>query len=124
MSKPTDIRPVAVELYFLPIKTRMPLKFGPEITTEVTCARVKMTVEDSSGKQAVGWGETPLSVQWVWPSHLGYEERLEALRKLCIRIAEAWVSVGCRPAHPMELGHGFQDSVLRRDDQIRVRKGS
>ena len=68
MPKPTDIRPVAVELYFLPIKTRMPLKFGPEVTTEVTCARVKMTVEDRAGRRAEGWGETPLSVQWVWPS--------------------------------------------------------
>ena len=51
MPKPTDIRPVAVELYFLPIKTRVPLKFGPEITTEVTCARVKMTVEDRRGRR-------------------------------------------------------------------------
>ena len=68
MPKPTDIRPVAVELYFLPIKTRVPLKFGPEVTTEVTCARVKLTVEDSPGRRADGWGETPLSVQWVWPS--------------------------------------------------------
>ena len=50
MSHPTDIRPVAISLYFLPIKTRVPLKFGPEITTEVTCARVKMTVEDSPGQ--------------------------------------------------------------------------
>lgn len=38
MARPTDVRPVAAALYFLPIKTRMPLKFGPEITTEVTCA--------------------------------------------------------------------------------------
>ena len=72
MPKPTDVRPVAVELYFLPIKARMPLKFGPETTTEVTCARVKLTVEDSHGRRAAGWGETPLSVQWVWPSHLSY----------------------------------------------------
>ncbi len=36
MPKPTDVRPVAVELYFLPIQARMPLKFGPETTTEVT----------------------------------------------------------------------------------------
>ena len=26
----SDVRPVAATLYFLPIKTRMPLKFGPE----------------------------------------------------------------------------------------------
>ena len=30
-SKPTDIRPVAVSLYFLPVQTRVPLK-SPENT--------------------------------------------------------------------------------------------
>ncbi|MGP0069961.1 MAG: enolase C-terminal domain-like protein [Isosphaeraceae bacterium] len=114
MPKPTDIRPVAVELYFLPIKTRVPLKFGPEITTEVTCARVKLTVEDSGRRKAVGWGETPLSVQWVWPSHLGYEERHDALRNLSIRIAEAWIPTPCPPGHPMEVGHDFLERVLPR----------
>jgi L-alanine-DL-glutamate epimerase-like enolase superfamily enzyme len=91
----------------------MPLKFGPEITTEVTCARVKMTVEDSAGRRADGWGETPLSVQWVWPSRLSYEERHEALRKLCIRIGEAWVRTPCTPGHPMEVGHAFLENPLK-----------
>jgi L-alanine-DL-glutamate epimerase-like enolase superfamily enzyme len=112
MPKPTDIRPVAVELYFLPIKTRVPLKFGPEVTTEVTCARVKMTVEDSRGRRADGWGETPLSVQWVWPSHLSYEERHAALRNLTARIAAAWPSFSAEPGHPMEIGHHFLEHVL------------
>src|SRR5271168_274432 len=101
MPKLTDIRPVGVELYFLP------LKFGPEITTEVTCARVKMTVEDQRGRRADGWGETPLSVQWVWPSQLGYEERHQALRRLCVLIAEKWVPCPCSPGHAIELGHLF-----------------
>jgi L-alanine-DL-glutamate epimerase-like enolase superfamily enzyme len=112
MPKPTDIRPVAVELYFLPIKTRVPLKFGPEITTEVTCARVKMTVEDSRGRRADGWGETPLSVQWVWPSQLAYEERHQALRRLCMTIAEKWVLELREPGHPLEVGHRFLEHVL------------
>jgi L-alanine-DL-glutamate epimerase-like enolase superfamily enzyme len=112
MAKPTDIRPVAVELYFLPITARMPLKFGPEVTTEVTCARVRMTVEDARGRRAEGWGETPLSVQWVWPSRIGYEERHQALRSLCIRIAEAWMSRSDAPGHPMEVGHDFLEHVL------------
>jgi L-alanine-DL-glutamate epimerase-like enolase superfamily enzyme len=112
MSHPTDIRPVAISLYFLPIKTRVPLKFGPEITTEVTCARVKMTVVDSSGRRADGWGETPLSVQWVWPSRLGYDERHEALRALCLEIAEAWLSRPIDPGHPLEVGHRFIEFVL------------
>jgi L-alanine-DL-glutamate epimerase-like enolase superfamily enzyme len=112
MPKPTDLRPVAVELYFLPIKSRMPLKFGPEITTEVTCARVKMTVEDSQGRRAGGWGETPLSVQWVWPSNLSYQERHDALRTLCIQIAGAWLATPLEPGHALEVGHRFLEDAL------------
>src|SRR6478736_3654045 len=108
---PHDVRPVAASLYFLPIKSRVPLKFGPEITTEVTCARVKMTVADERGQRADGWGETPLSVQWVWPSHLSYEERHQALRTLCLEIAAAWLSAQCEPGHPIEVGHRFLEQV-------------
>jgi L-alanine-DL-glutamate epimerase-like enolase superfamily enzyme len=112
MPKPTDIRSVSTTVYFLPIKTRVPLKFGPEVTTEVTLARVRVTVEDREGNMAEGWGETPLSVQWVWPSTLGYEERHQAMRSFCLRIAEAWVISEIEPGHPLEVGHRFLESVL------------
>ena len=112
MPKPTDVRPVAVSLIFLPIKSRVPLKFGPEVTTEVTCARVRMTLEDRQGKRAVGWGETPLSVQWVWPSQLSYEERHQALRLLSLQIARAWLRLPPEAGHPMEIGHRFLAEVL------------
>ena len=42
-----------------------------------------VTVEDSSGHTAEGWGETPLSVQWFWPSDLPYEPRHQALKDFC-----------------------------------------
>lgn len=112
MAKPTDVRPVGVSLLFLPIKSRVPLKFGPEVTTEVTCARVRLTVEDRQGKRASGWGETPLSVQWVWPSQLSYEERHQALRSLSLEIARAWLRWPVEPGHPMEIGHRFLAEVL------------
>ncbi|MFO0951881.1 MAG: hypothetical protein U0835_12165 [Isosphaeraceae bacterium] len=111
-SKPTDVRPVAASLHFLPIKTRMPLKFGPEVTTEVTCARVKLTVADRSGKTAEGWGETPLSVQWVWPSALSYETRHQALKTFCVELTEVWARSLTNPGHPMEVGHQFLEDVL------------
>ena len=57
----------------------MPLKFGPETTTRVTVARVRLEVAAADGRRAEGWGETPLSVQWVWPSEESYEERHQAL---------------------------------------------
>src|SRR5262249_38759249 len=105
-----NIRPVAAALYYLPIKTRMPLKFGPEITTEVTCARVRLTVSNGSQK-ADGWGETPLSVQWVWPSALSYEARHEVLKQFCVKLVDAWARFDVS-GHPMEVGHAFIERVL------------
>ena len=81
MAKPTDIRAAAAELFFLPVETRVPLKFGPETLTHVTCARARLTVRLANGGTATGWGETPLSVQWVWPSALPYEPRHQALKE-------------------------------------------
>jgi hypothetical protein len=43
---------------------QIPLKFGGQIVDEVTCARVAAEVRTAEGVRAVGWGETPLSVQW------------------------------------------------------------
>ncbi|MEW6305860.1 MAG: mandelate racemase/muconate lactonizing enzyme family protein [Verrucomicrobiota bacterium] len=111
MSRPSVIRCVATQLYFLPVHTRVPLKFGIETVTYVTCARVRVTVQDAHGKRADGWGETPLSVTWVWPGSLPYEERHEAMKKFCERLAAAWAK---HPGagHPIEVGHDFQEQVL------------
>ena len=111
MGKATDARPRGVGLYFLPVETRVPLKFGAETVTHVLCARVRMRVEDGQGAAAEGWGETPLSVTWVWPSALSYDEREAALREFCARLARAWASFD-RFGHPMEVGHAFQEDAL------------
>ncbi len=111
MSKPTDVRVVGARLYFLPITTRMPLKFGVETTTSVTCARVCVTVEGRDGRRAEGWGETPLSVQWVWPSKLPYAERHERLKRFCVALAESVVSPGLF-GHPIEVGVAWQETLL------------
>ncbi len=108
----TDVRPVGVELYFLPVETRVPLKFGPETLTSVICARVCMTVADGKGKRAEGWGETPLSVQWTWPSSISYQQRCDAMQDFCRILAEAWADFH-NFGHPMGIGHEFIESVLR-----------
>src|SRR6185295_17016569 len=111
MGKSTDIRSIGASLFFLPIQTRVPLKFGPETLTQVTCARVRIKVADAGGRQAEGWGETPLSVQWVWPSSLPYAEREQAIKEFCVGLTDLWASMAA-PGHPLELGHDFQQSVL------------
>jgi len=110
----TDISPVSVDLYFIPVETRVPLKFGPETLTSVICARACVTVTNSQGQRAQGWGETPLSVQWAWPSSLGYQQRCEAMQLFCSApggLAEAWAQFD-RQGHPIELGNDFIESIL------------
>ena len=111
LGNPKDVRIREVSLYFLPIKTRIPLKFGPETTTEVTCARVRMVVETRDGKTAEGWGETPLSVAWVWPSEAPYLAREAKLKEFTRLLLGAFRRFD-RWGHPMELGHRFLEEIL------------
>jgi L-alanine-DL-glutamate epimerase-like enolase superfamily enzyme len=121
--KNTDIVVKAIELYFLPVETRVPLKFGTETLRTVTCARAKVTVETASGKTGIGWGETPLSVQWVWPSSLAYSQRHQALKDFCVRLRDAWVKDG-GSGHPIELAQDFFESTLHQlQDQFNAERG-
>ncbi len=112
MAKASDIKPKAVSLYFLPVETRVPLKFGAEVTTYVTVARVSITVETRTGKSAMGWGETPLSVQWVWPQDGNFEGRHTALKEFCRRLVKAWTRFD-HCSDPIDLGMAFQRDVLK-----------
>jgi L-alanine-DL-glutamate epimerase-like enolase superfamily enzyme len=103
----------ATRMFLLPIKTRVPLKFGTETLTEVTCARVQVDVVDQAGHRASGWGETPLSVQWVWPSNVPYAQRLNRMLTFCERIARE-LARGDLEGHPLEIGRDFQETFLPR----------
>jgi hypothetical protein len=105
-SKPTDIRVTAAQVHFLPVTMRVPLKFGPETVTNAVCLRVRVEVTDRRGNRAEGWGETPLSVSWVWPSTLGVAERCQRMEQFSVRLARRLVDSGLE-GHPMEIGHDF-----------------
>ncbi len=109
---PSDITVIGAALYFLPVITRVPLKFGTEILTEVTCARARLRVRRRDGREAEGWGETPLSVQWVWPSALPYSLRQGVLQDFCVRLAKAWPACGVS-GHALECGQDFITHTLR-----------
>lgn len=111
MSKPTDVRVVGTQLYFLPVTNRVPLKFGPGVTTSVTVARAAVVAEDRGGNRQIGWGETPLSVQWVWPSSCPLNPRNEALKQLCCQLAQDWCDFETC-GHALEVGYSFQQQKL------------
>lgn len=111
MGRSSDCSPASAQVFFLPVQTRVPLKFGPETLTSVTCARVRLTIRGSDHREAEGWGETPLSVQWVWPASATYAERHEALKIFTQLIAKAWVQIDAR-GHPLEISYDFQRHTL------------
>ena len=106
MSKPTDIQVSAAEVHFLSSPMRVPLKFGPETVTSAVFLRVKVTVHDDKGRTAIGWGETPLSVSWVWPSTLSVAVRTDRMKSFSELLAKKIVSSSLR-GHPMEIGQDF-----------------
>ena len=109
--KRTDVRVIGASLYLIPVQTRVPLKFGPETLTSVTCARVRIEIRDKDGRTAHGWGETPLSVQWAWPSTLSVAERQDAMIRFCKELTTA-LSQADVWGHPLEIGHSFLQTLL------------
>lgn len=108
------MRPATVKearLYFLPVQLRVPLKFGNQVLESITCARARVTIESESGKRADGWGETPLSVGWVWPAPIDFEERHTAMKDFTALIAAEYADPGAS-GHPIELGHDFIEGRL------------
>lgn len=100
-----------VQLYFLPVTLRVPLKFGAQVLENVTCARTKVTLTAEDGSTFEGWGETPLSVPWVWPSDVSYSEREEVLKDFCIQLSKTLSDSGLS-GHPMELGYDFIEGPM------------
>ena len=117
--KTSDVKIREVEIEFIPVSLRLPLKFGAETITSVTCARVKMSVENKLGNTAYGYGETPLSVGWAWPSSsLSFLGRETQMITFCQKLVSCWQSCNSS-GHAMEIGHGFNEKILPEvDDYI------
>lgn len=101
---------IGISLSFVPVVTRVPLKFGDQTLTAVSCARVAIEVEDGE-RRARGWAETPLSVAWVWPSALGYLEREDRLKEFCEGL-RADLEANLEEGHPLVVGHRYIEDRL------------
>jgi L-alanine-DL-glutamate epimerase-like enolase superfamily enzyme len=111
MARPTDVTVTGAAAYLLPVRMRVPLKFGAQVLDSATCLRVAVQVRTRDGVRAVGWGETPLSVQWSWPSAADCARREAAMIRLSLACTRA--IAGFREAgHALEIGDAFRHAVL------------
>jgi L-alanine-DL-glutamate epimerase-like enolase superfamily enzyme len=116
-SRGSDVRIIGVELYFLPVNTRAPLKFGGEVLTTVTCARARVIVTDRQGRQSNGWGETPLSVAWAWPGDVPYSVRHSTMLEFCRQVGASWATADAC-GHALEVGHAMLERLPALRDQF------
>jgi L-alanine-DL-glutamate epimerase-like enolase superfamily enzyme len=89
----------------------MPLQFGSETLRAVTCARARVVVAGRDGRSADGWGETPLNVEWAWPSAESHAVRRQTMIDFCQRLAAAVTDFDAW-GHPLEIGVDFQRDAL------------
>ena len=93
-----------MELKFIPVKMRLPLKFGAETIESIQIAHVEFPAYG-----AVGRGETPLSVAWAWPSELSFAFREKLMCQFCELLAENYPTP---QADPMTEGYKFLTGKL------------
>ncbi|MBE6367845.1 MAG: hypothetical protein E7052_08070 [Lentisphaerae bacterium] len=93
-----------IKLQFIPVKMRLPLKFGAETIDSIQIAHVEFPAYG-----AVGRGQTPLSVAWAWPSELSFALREELMCRFCEVLAQNYPSP---QSDPMTDGYAFLTEKL------------
>ncbi len=109
-----NVRVLDVDLTIIPVRMRLPLKFGAETVNSILCARVRLLLSDEAdGRTQFGWGETPLSAAWAWPSEcISFAERESEMVKFCGGLREKWIGVHGE-GHPLEIGSAFLEEHIR-----------
>lgn len=107
-----DVTVADVRIGFYPFENRVPLKFGHEVSNGGETVLVRTTVRGEDGRQAQGYGETPLAAAWSWPSALPQAQRVRRMRAFCLRLETAWQREDTC-GHPMEIGAHFLEGALQ-----------
>ena len=94
-----------MSVQFIPVKMRLPLKFGAEVIDSIQIAHVEL---QAYGK--TGMGETPLSVGWSWPGSLSFSYREKVMLDFC-RVLEKEYSIN-EEVDPMTGGYEFLNCRL------------
>ena len=68
--------------------------------------------EDRQGNRQTGWGETPLSVQWVWPSSRAVGSANRSAQSSFVVSSPKTGAEFQTTGHALEVGHAFQEQRL------------
>lgn len=121
--KPTDVRVADVAVEYADYRYRTPIKFGGVALDKATVLTARVTVEDRSGKRAVGGGSMPLSNVWAFPSRvLTYDQTLGAMTALAAAFRDTTAALAGF-GHPVELGHELEPRFLAHLAPVRARLG-
>ena len=107
--KSCDVKICGVRLYLPRIPMRVPIKFGDQVMSTVTCARVQMSVVSRDGRKSTGWSESVLSPGWSWPGTSA--DRGSRMEQFCVRLAGAYAGFDLY-GHPIELSVRFTSERL------------
>ena len=69
-----------IKVDFIPVKLRLPLKFGTETIDSLKAVHVELAAYGATGR-----GETPLSAAWAWPGKESFSFR-QSFQQFLIQI--------------------------------------
>lgn len=89
---------------FISVKLRLPLKFGAEVIDSLKVVHVEL---DAYG--AIGRGETPLSAAWAWPGKESFAYRENLMSEFCCFLQKNFPTP---QSDPMSAGYAFLTGQL------------
>ena len=111
MAKLSDVRIEAVALSFHAEKLAVPLHLSRGVITDVTYAKVVVTVRTRAGQPSQGVGAILLSDLWAFPHPVyTHEQKDEAMPALCSALA-ASMQTGDDYGDPLEKGHHLDQTL-------------
>jgi len=99
----SDVKVKEIEVFFEPVKARIPLKFGGVVMDSAILCKTRVLVETRDGKRGEGWGAMFLADFWAWPTPKVPHETREAIMR---RIAQGYADMlASYPeyAHPIDI---------------------
>jgi L-alanine-DL-glutamate epimerase-like enolase superfamily enzyme len=115
--KSTNIKIDSVSYSFEDYHYRTPIKFGGVAVDRVSICNVECKVTTRAGRSARGFGSMPLGNVWAFPSKMGYDTTLQAMKSLTGRLAQVFGA--CKDeGHPIDLAMALEHDCIAQNQVV------